>query len=104
MNAFYKGKKRAQNPTGEEDFRYNALGAITIAFFAWRDGHSSRAHEVLKRYCKYLDLHGYGRGAGSIVEKLDAMNNDAGKDWIAETYNKYVQDETAFLQYVFGGM
>lgn len=104
MNDFTKEKEHTQNPTDAGDeFRFNALGAITIAFFAWREEHSSRAYEVLQRYCKYLAL-GYGRGAGSILAELDAMDNDAGKDWIKETYNKYVQDEAAFLQYVFGGM
>lgn len=100
-------KKEAESPDakyatidGKEEVMISGRGAVLLAFFGWRDENNQKAAQSVRRYCEYLALHGYAKGASVIFNQLEGMNKDVGAEWIKTTYREYVKDDREVISYV----
>ena len=83
---------------------YTVRGTLKMGLLLWRDEANHGAREVLRRYCQYLALHGYGRGAREILDDLDALNTDQAIAWIQDTHARFVTDDDSLLRYILGAL
>lgn len=84
----------------KEELVFTGRGTVLCTYFAWLDDELPKALEAMKRYCQYLALHGYGKGASDIWAELEALDKDAGADWIRLTYGCYVHDDAALISFI----
>lgn len=87
---------------GEEEILVNARGTVLLFYFTWKDEGNQKAHDGLRRYCKYLAAHGCPGGASGLLEELKALDDEAAKAWIRRTFDRYVQDGPALVEYALG--
>ena len=87
---------------GKPELMFTACGVMLLCFFAWRDDGNQKAHDGLRRYCKYLAAHGCPGGASGLLEELKALDDEAAKAWIRRTFDRYVQDGPALVEYALG--
>lgn len=90
----------AQDIGDGEEILLTGRGTVLCIYFSWVDDRLPKAHEALKRYCEYLAFHGYGKGAGEILDEIDSLNKDDGAEWIKSTYEKYVTDDAGLIKYI----
>lgn len=81
-----------QEVDGKREPCFTGRGVVLMAYFSWVDDNLPKAAEAVRRYCQYLALHGYGKGASAIWEDVGAMSKDDGAEWIRNTYAQYVKD------------
>lgn len=87
---------------GEEEVVLTGRGVMLLTYFSWTDDKIPKAYESLKRYCQYLDSHGYGSGATKIMAELERKNKDEGADWIKSSYDNFVKNDYSLINYVLG--
>lgn len=77
-------------------------GVIILAYVSWKVDNMPVGREEMQRYCQYLAMHGYGEGATAIMTTLEGMSVEDGTKWIRASYNRYVDDMAAAVNYVLG--
>lgn len=80
----------------------SATGVILMAWHGWRAEGKEACQTALRRYCEYLAMHNYGKGSKAIYAALAGMSNEQGKQWIETTFQRYVTDPVAAVEYVLG--
>lgn len=76
------------------------LGVLAFCLNGWRTQRSQKSHDGLRRYCKYICMHGYRGGATKALAELDGLDMDGAVAWIGRTYDRYVKDGFAMLGYI----
>ena len=79
-------------------------GVIVMALHGWRVDHKQECREALERYCQYLAMHSYGKGATAIWKELALMDDQQAREWVESTFARYVSDPIAAVEYVLGEM
>lgn len=87
---------------GKPEAMLSARGVVLLCLSSWRLDKNERAHGCLQRYCEYITLHGYKGGAASALAELDKLGKDDAIAWVKRTFARYVQDQSALVQYVMG--
>lgn len=77
-------------------------GVILMALRGWRTDHKRECREALERYCQYLAMHGYGKGSKAIWNALALMDDQQAREWVESTFERYVLDPIAAVEYVLG--
>lgn len=85
---------------GEEEMMLSAAGVVIVGFLTWRDDENLKAKGMVKRYCQYLALHGYGHNATNILTEVEGMDKEEGVNWIRATHGKYVTDDASLIRFV----
>lgn len=80
----------------------SSVGIILMTLHGWRIDHKEPCREALRRYCQYLAMHGYGAGFKAIWEHLAGMGNPEAARWIENTFQRFVADPVAAVEYVLG--
>lgn len=80
----------------------SSTGVVLMALYGWRVDHAPKCREALERYCQYLALHGYGRGSQAIWRELAAMPDRQAAAWAQSTFERFVSDPAAAVEYVLG--
>ena len=81
-----------QEVDGKQEPCFTGRGVVLTAYFSWVDDELPKAGEALRRYCQYLAMHNYGKGATAIWQEINDMDKDAGTEWIKSTYARFVKD------------
>lgn len=87
---------------GEEQLVFSGRGTVLVTYFTWTDDKNQKAREAMKRYCEYLAAHGFKGGAAKALAELDRLDKDRAVEWIKKTYARYVQNDTALIQFMLG--
>lgn len=85
---------------GEPEVMLSARGVVLFHLSAWKVDGNEKAHDGLRRYCEYITMHGYRRGASEALAALDGMDKPQGIAWVKRTFGRYVQDERTLIQYM----
>ncbi len=80
----------------------SGVGVVLMALHGWRIDHKEPCREALLRYCQYLAMHGYGKGSKSIWAALACMSDQQAAKWIETTFQRFVADPVAAVEYVLG--
>ena len=87
---------------GNPETMLSARGAVLLCLSSWKLDKNERAYGCLQRFCEYITMHGYPGGAQKALAELDSMDHPQDAAWVKRTFARYVQDQTALIQYVMG--
>jgi len=80
----------------------SGAGVILVALNGWRIYRNPKCQKALERYCQYLAMHGYGKGSKEIWNTLEWMDGPQATQWIESSFERYVADKVAAVEYVLG--
>lgn len=83
---------------GEEEILFTGRGVVLMAFLLWVDEKNAKSKLFLQRYCNLVAMRGYGKGSSEILAEVLAMGKDEGVDWVRDTYDKYIHNDTEAIQ------
>ena len=63
---------------GKPEMMLSARGVVLMCLSSWKLDGNEKAHDVLRRYCEYISIHGYRGGASKALTKLDGLGKSAG--------------------------
>ena len=85
---------------GKPETMLSARGVLLMCLSAWKLDGNEKAHDVLRRYCEYINCHGFKGGASRALEELDSLEKGVDSAWIKHTFARFVTDQRALMQYV----
>ena len=89
---------------GKPETMLSARGVLLMCLSSWKLDKNDRAHDVLRRYCEYISVHGCQGGASKALKELDGLGKGADAAWVRHTFAQYVEDQNALMQYVMGAL
>lgn len=85
---------------GKPELMLSARGVVLLALCGWKGEGLEASRGAMRRYCEYISLHGFHGGASAAMAALEAMSTDDAKRWVKLTFNEYVSDKDAVIQYM----
>lgn len=85
---------------GKPETMLSARGVVLLALDGWKAENIPESRDAMRRYCEYIALHGGQTGASAAFSRLESMSMPHARAWVKATFDRYVQDKEAVVQYV----